>query len=228
VVARPAGGAAVTLRASGSVDVEAVTDASGVAAFGSLPVGDLTLTIIPAAGGGGGAPTAAITSATVTLPPAGLARTVALTAKVMLTGMLLPVSAAAGARVTAVDRSVTAASTVATATVDASGKYSLLVDPLRGYQLFVDPAPGVPRARSVLGVVTSSSAATTLPTQTLPAGHLVQGTVTANGTGVPSARVQAFCPVWSQRCSDPTFSLADAVTDRDGRFELRVPDPGAN
>ena len=228
VVARPALGATVTLRASGSVDVEAVTDASGVAAFGSLPVGGLQLTVIPAAVAGGGAPTAAITSATVTLPPGGLVQTVALTQKVIMTGLLLPVPDSVGARVTAVDRSLTAAGTVATATVDAFGSYSLLVDPGRGYQLFVDPAPGVPRARSVLGVFISGSGTTTLRTQILPVGHLVQGTVMANGAAVPAARVQAFCPVWSQRCSDPTFSLADAVTDRDGRFELRVPDPGAN
>jgi hypothetical protein len=57
-------------------------------------------------------------------------------------------------------------------------------------------------------------------------GHLVQGTVTADGQAIANVRVQAFCPVWSPRCIDPSFSLADSVTDRDGRFALRVPDPG--
>ncbi|HET6151094.1 MAG TPA: hypothetical protein VFH68_26395 [Polyangia bacterium] len=226
VIAQPAVGPPATQPAIGSVDVEAVTDASGLATFAPLPVGDLLLTVIPAEVAGGGAPTAAITTAMVTLAPAGSSHTVTLAQKVTMTGLLLPLPDSVGARVTAVDHSLTAAGTMATATVDAGGAFRLLVDPTRGYQLFVDPAPGAPRARAALGLVTSGSGPTTLRTQTLPVGHLVQGTVTANGAAVPLVRVQAFCPVWSARCIDPSFSLAEIVTDRDGRFELRVPDPG--
>jgi hypothetical protein len=150
---------------------------------------------------------------------------VSLARKVRLTGLLLPVADAAGARVTAVDQGVSAAGTVVTATVGGDGSYSLLVDPARPYRLFVDPLPGIPRARDVLEVITSGSQDLMLATRILPTGHLVRGTVTLENAAVRGATVQAFCAVWSARCGDASFSLADTVTDADGRYELRVPDP---
>jgi hypothetical protein len=206
-----------------------VSDASGMAVFAALPVGDLVLTVIPAEVSGGGVPDGAITSAMLTLPRAGLTTSLSLADRVTLSGTLAPAADAAGARVTAVDQSLTAAGTVAIATAGSDGTFSLLVAPTRTYQLFIDPAPGVPRARAVLGAVTAGAGGTTIPTRNLPAGRLVRGAVTSNsGQAIPGARIQAFCPVWSARCADPNFSLADVTSGADGSFELRVPEPGAN
>jgi hypothetical protein len=227
LVARADRGAPVTLRASGAIDVDAVTDASGVATFPSLPLGDLDVTVVPAVDGGasGGAVTAAITSAAVTVARGGLTRVVTLARKVALTGSLLPAADSAGARVTAIDKSITAAGAVVTATVAGDGTYALSVDPARAYELLVDPAPAAARARAVLGTFMSGTGATAVGARTLPAGRLVVGTVIGAGGTISGARVQAFCPVWSSRCLDPTFSLADAVTRADGTFELRLPEP---
>jgi len=229
IVAGPAGVAPATLRARGAVDVEVLSDASGMASFAALPVGDLVLTVIPAQVAGGGVPAAAITSIMLTLPAGGLVRSLSLVDKVRLSGTLSPAADAAGARVTAVDQGVTAAGSVATATVGSDGSFSLLVDPVRAYRMFIDPAPGVPRARAVLGVVTSGAGDSAMPARSLPAGRLVRGVVTSSGgLAIGGARIQAFCPVWSARCGDASFSLADAISGADGSFELRVPDPAAN
>jgi len=220
--------APVSLRAVGTTDVAVTTDAAGVATFSALPVGDLTLLVVPPVGADGNVPaTTALTSVPITLARGGgPAQTVTLARKVELSGVLLPASATAGAIITGVDASITAPGRVVTATVGADGSYSLLVDPGRRYQLIVDPIAGATVARAALGTVASGTGDTVLPERTLPAGHLVTGTVSSAAAGpLPGVRLQVFCPAWSQQCPNPDLALDTAVTDADGRFQLRLPEP---
>ena len=228
LIVQPSGSAAISLRASGVVDVEVVTDAAGTALFPSLPVGTYDVTIVPATAPGSAVPGAqppAITSTSVTLARPGLARTVNLIRKVTLSGTLLPVSDSAGARVTAIDRSDTAGGTVASGIVNADGSYSLLVDPVRTYQLVAEPAPGARVTRAVLGTVLTESAGTVVSPRSLPAGRPFLGQLTSRSTPVGGALLQVFCPVLSTRCLDSTFPLATAITRGDGTFDLLLPDP---
>jgi hypothetical protein len=220
LVASPAGGTSVSLPASGSTDVEVASDATGTATFPPLPIGGYDVTIIPPAA----ASPAAITSTSLTLARGGLAPSVTLARKVLLTGMLLPASDSAGALVTAVDRSVTAAGAVTSTTVAADGSYTLSVDPGRGYELLVEPAAGVLRGRTVLTIL-SSNGTTVVSPRTLPVGHLVGGRVTAAGNAVAGALIQVFCQSISSQCLDPTFSLTDAISGADGTFNLLLPEP---
>jgi hypothetical protein len=219
-----------SLRAVGSTDIQVVADANGVATFPALPVGDLTLTVVPPASvdSGSGASDVAVTSLPVTVASAGLTQMVTMARKVVLSGLVLPVADTAGALITGIDTSITAPGRVATATVGADGSYSLTVDPARAYQLIVDPAPGASVARATLGMVTSGAADTTVSTRTLPTGHAVTGTVTRTAMqSVAGARVQVFCPSWSAQCLNASFALADVVTDQNGNFQLTLAEPPA-
>ena len=221
-------GAVLALRAVGSTDIQVVTDANGVATFAALPVGDLTLTVVPPASiDPGTAPSdGAVTSVPITVASSGLAQTVTLASKVLLSGLVQPIADSAGALVTGIDTSITAPGRVVTATVGANGRYALTVDPARSYQLIVDPAPGASVARAVLGTVTSGAADTTASTRTLPLGHPVIGAVTRSANQpVANARVQVFCPAWSAQCLNASFALADVVTAADGSFQLRLAEP---
>ena len=219
LVALPAGGTSVRLPASGSTDVEVASGANGTATFPPLPLGGYDVTIIPPAA----ASPAAITGTSLTLARGGLAPRVTLATKVVLTGMFLPPSDSAGALVTAVDRSVTAAGAVTSATLAADGSYTLLVDPGRGYELLVEPAAGVLRGRTMLTIM-SAGGTTLVSARPLPIGHPVHGRVTAAGNAIAGALIQVFCRSASSQC-DPTFSLADAISRADGTFDLLLPEP---
>ncbi len=229
LVAHPAGGATVTLVATGSTDVEVVTDATGTAVFSALPLGAYVATIVPASTTG--APTAAtpaITSTTLTLAAGGLSRNVTLSTKSMLNGTLLPISDSPGTQITAVDRSVTAPGTVVSASVGADGTYQLLVDPGRSYELLAHPPAGGVRGRAVLAS-SVSDATPTIASATLPIAHAVHGTIVGgSGSGIGGVLVQVFCPSTSSKCLDATFAVADAVTRSDGTFDLALPDPLGN
>ncbi len=229
LIAHPAGGSPVTLRATGSTDVELVTDASGTAVFSALPMGSYNITIIPASvAGAPAAGTLAITSTTVTLAAGGLTRNVTLSTKSTLNGTLLPLPDSPGAQVTAIDRSVTAPGTVVSAIVAADGTYQLFVDPGRSYELLAQPRAGALVGRMVLAS-SVSDATPTIGTVTLPAVHPVHGTVTVSAGGtVGGALVQVFCPSTSTKCLDATFSLAEALTRADGSYDLALPDPPSN
>jgi len=229
LVARPAGGSAVTLDATGSTDVEAVTDATGTAVFSALPVGAYAVTIIPASiTGAASASTPAITTTTVTLAAGGLARTLTLATKSTLGGTLLPLSDSPGTQVTAIDQSATAPGTVVSATVAADGTYQLMVDPGRSYELLAQPPAGSARGRAVLASAVSD-ATPAIATATLPIAHFVEGTVSGDtGAAIGGALVQAFCPSTSPRCLDATFPLAEAITRSNGTFQLMLPDPPGN
>jgi hypothetical protein len=228
LIARPGGGSAATFQATGSSDVEVVTDASSTAAF-TLPVGNYAVTVVPASTSGApSASTPAITTATVTLAASGLARDVTLATKSTLNGMLLPVTDSPGTQVTAIDRSSTAPGTVVSATVGADGTYQLFVDPGHSYELLAQPPAGVSRGRAILSS-SVSDATPTIATATLPIGHPTSGKILGtNGTGAGGVLMQVFCPSTSTKCLDPTFPLAEAVTRADGSFVLLLPDPPGN
>jgi len=229
LVAHPAGAMAVMLQATGSTDVEVLTDATGTATFSALPVGAYVITVTPASSAGTpGASTPEITSTTGTLAAGGLSRTVTLSTKSALGGTLLPLPDSAGTQVTAIDQTATAPGAVVSATVAADGTYQLFVDPGRNYELLAQPPAGSLRGRAVL-VPSVSAAGSPIPAATLPIAHLVPGTVSAeSGATVGGALVQAFCPSTSPACLDATFPLAEAITRADGTFQLILPDPPGN
>ncbi len=223
------GAASTPLRAVGGTDIQVSTDGNGVATFPALPLGDLTLTVIPPAtmDGGGAGTSVAVTRVPVTLTAAGLSPTVITQAsKVTLSGMILPAGDSAGAVVTAIDNSINAPGRIVTATVGGDGSYRLTVDPSRGYQVIADLPAGAPVSRALLGTIPTGASDTTVPAATLPIGHLVSGTVMSTKGGVvPNARVQIFCPPWSAQCVSPDFALADVVSDGNGAFHLGLPEP---
>ncbi len=120
----------------------------------------------------------------------------------------------------------------ATATADASGAFSLPLEP-GAYQLDYDPPPGsiAPR-KTELGVAVRDS---TVPHDVnLPTGALVTGYVAgAMGEMVPSSTVRFFeprCGSQGQDCSGPNrvppWLRAKALTDASGQFRMAVPVPG--
>jgi hypothetical protein len=226
VLAQPAIGSPAMLHPTGNTDVEVVTDSTGTATFTALPIGSYTVTVIPVPTGAALSPSSlAITSTTVLLATGGSARSLILSTKSTLTGMLLPLSDSPGTRITAVDRSPATAGAVVSATVGADGIYRLFVDPGHSYEVLA--APSSTRGRAVLWASVSDNRPALDPV-TLPVGHAVQGQVTFQGTAEGGALVQAFCPVSSPRCLDATFPLAETIARADGTFELILPDPPAN
>jgi hypothetical protein len=228
VIVRPASGSAVTLQATGSTDVEVVTDTNSMAAF-ALPVGDYAVTIVPASTSvAPSASTPAITAAMVTLAASGLSRDMTLVTKSTVSGILLPVTDSPGTQVTAIDRSVTAPGTVVSAIVGAGGTYQLFVDPGHSYELLAQPPAGGARGRAILSS-SVSDATPTIATTTLPMVHPTSGKILgANGAGTGGVLMQVFCPSTSTKCLDPTFPLAEALTRADGSFVLLLPDPPGN
>jgi len=226
LIVQSAGGLPATLRATGTTDVEVVTDATGTASFTALPIGAYTVMVIPASSTAPiAASSLAITSTTVTLAAGGLTRSVMLSTKATLTGMLDP----PGTLVTAIDHSVTASGAVVSATVATDGTYQLFVDPGRSYELLAQPPANIARGRAVLAQ-SISSATPTIPSATLPVGHPLGGKVLdSQGSGVLGGTlVQAFCISTSSRCLDATFPLAETVAGANGAYTLMLPDPPAN
>ncbi len=226
---QPAGGMPILLHPTGTTDVEIVTDTTGTAVFTALSLGAYTITVIPASNGS--APTAsslAITTAPVTLAAGGLTSSVMLSMKSTLSGMLLPLSDSPGTQIIAIDRGVISSGTVVSSTVAADGRYQLLVDPGRSYELLAQPPSTSARGRAVLAL-SVSDATPALATATLPVGHAVHGTVAAAlGGSLAGTLVQAFCPMTSPRCLDGTLPLAETVARFDGTFDLILPDPPTN
>lgn len=126
------------------------------------------------------------------------------------------------------------AATSASATTDATGSYSLPMDP-GTYQLDIDPPVGsvAPRLTEV-GVTVPDEGLVTHDV-TLPAGVLVKGLVIGDGgEPVASAAVRVFQP----RCTGPSdcsgpgriapLLRGKALTDAQGQFRIVVADPAGN
>lgn len=218
-------GADVELAASGSISTEVVSDANGNARVGSLPTGSYHVVVVPSSSNAG-----AITALDVTVPAAGLTKTLSLARKVSLTGTLaapsgsVGPSSVAGASITALDKTGDVAGSVVSTTADATGAFALQVDPNRNYQLLIQPV-----ARQALGrmVVPLAVGATDLKAKliTLPPGLTFTGTVSGGSSTVGGAFLQVFCVPSATWCPDATVSVAESTTNPDGTFSFILPNP---
>jgi hypothetical protein len=221
ITASISGGAEVMLPASGTMDRDTASDAAGLAVLPKLPVGTYSVTVTPPAT----AAPAAVTTASVTVPAAGVSQTLTLWAKVPLTGTLAQLAAAAGARVTALDRGIGLRVASVVALVDGSGQFTLLVDPNRTYELVIDPPAGRGLGRTVVSPLAVGAIGADAGAIALAPGRVIAGTVTTGAVAVPDAFIRVFCEPSAASCVDPTQSLAEAVSRGDGSFDLIVPMP---
>lgn len=71
-----------------------------------------------------------------------------------------------------------------------------------------------------------------MPELALHPGVSFTGVITAEAAAVPGAVIQVFCIGKAPECVDPdnaqaggARALDEAVSDREGRFEVHLPDP---
>ncbi|HEX4404476.1 MAG TPA: hypothetical protein VH560_06595 [Polyangia bacterium] len=203
------------LSASGTAEVEGVTDAQGVAHLGRLPMGRYHITVAPPDGSAN-----AVTMADVTLPATGLTTEIALASPVSVTGTLTPIGPTTGATVTAIDQGVLAAPAPAPAPVGAGGAYSLSLAPGRTYELLVAPADGRGLGAGVFSTVTVGPSGGAHDFA-VPSGVTWSGSVTGAGRPVAGALVQVFCA--APACIDVTVAVAQGMTRADGSLSLVLP-----
>jgi hypothetical protein len=187
----------------------------------NLPIGTYSVSVTPPAM----AAPAAVTMVSVSVPAAGVSQTLTLLPKVPLTGSLDPAAAAAGARVTALDRGVGLPVAPVVASANESGQFTLLVDPNRTYELVIDPPTGRGLGRTVMNPLAVGPIGIDAGALALAPGRPIAGTVTTGAVAVPNALIQVFCEPSAASCVDPTQSLAEAISRGDGSFDLVVPMP---
>ena len=220
ITASGGGGSDLGFSAMGSNNAELTSDSKGQARFAMLPVGTYDVTVTPPTG----LALAATTGLSVTLPAAGLSRSVTLAQKVNLTGTTSP-----GASVTAIDTSPDASGTTVTAIAGSNGAFTLVVDPGRTYELILQPQPhpGQALGRRVIREASVAASGSSLGSIPLPPAVTVTGNVMNAGKPVVDAFVQVFCVATSATCVDPAISLGDVTTLPDGSFTLSLPDLAA-
>ena len=253
----------LTVQAPGSADLHVATTASvtdslqtaddGHVTFPPYPAGVYTLTIIPPAS----AAPAAVTTVPVTLMAGPVMQTIALAKKVNLTGTLVAQTGPVTGAVTAIDigNACTPAATgcptpstpvpgtsaatgaVVSGQADATGSFSLTVDPDRTYEIIVQPsgagATALGRAvRPAFRLCSTATAGCTgtndsgsMGPLTVPPGIQYRGMLEGNnGAAVGGASVEVFCALASPTC-DPSVSLAEATSLGDGTFTVLLPVP---
>jgi len=148
---------------------------------------------------------------------------------VKLRGKLLPSPGSADTRVYATPRDVDPPRPAASAIVGADGSYQLDVDPQRSYVVWADPGLGKPFARAQLASVDAGPDGAVVPDRALPKALPFSGTLMgeAAGTKIGGAVIQIFCDVAAASCLDPTITLGEGVSDRNGGFTVSLPDPGS-
>jgi hypothetical protein len=217
-----------TLTASGSVRVDATTDAGGLARFAAVPAGAYTLTVVPPNGMSQVAMPARIP---ITIPVGGLTSTVAVPGPVALSGRLLPSAGTPGMRVVARDQTDVLPVDPIAATVDASGSYSLSLPPSRVYRLEADPLGVAGFARTILGTIALGSQDLAAPDFQMGIGVALAGTLTGPSPdpqqtapmAMGGALIQVFCPSVSPTCPAPDQPVAEVATRADGTFLVFVP-----
>lgn len=209
-------GSASSMAGLATTPRRAVTDAQGRATF-RAPAGSYEVTVYPPSG----VPLGSVTeSLNVT---ANHVRPLALPARLAVGGTLGPAASLAGATVTAEAVRSYVPVAPAKAVADASGRFSLMLDPGQAYRLIVEPRPGVPFARSIVKTWRREDG-TSLGSLTVPAATAVRGTVErSDGPIVPGTLVEVFCVGGLATCPDRAFSFARAVTDTDGAFTVMLP-----
>jgi hypothetical protein len=205
------------LPATGTAHADALTDAQGLADLGLLPAGMYHAIVAPPDGMAG----AAITLADVVVSSSAATVPVALAPPTTLSGTLMP-AAAAGAKLTAIDRGLLAAVNLPTAIAAADGTYALTLAAGRTYELLVEPKPGLALARSVVAVVTATVGGPAR-VDVVPAALPWTGKVTDMGIGVAGAIVEAYCAEPAATCLDSTLAVAQATTAADGSLTLALP-----
>jgi hypothetical protein len=213
-------GASATLSAPGSMRVEAVTGADGVARLGRLPAGTYQALVAPDP-----ASPAAITSAPVVFGGGG-ATTVRLAAKIRLAGALLGEGDRSGVRITATDVGTDLEVPPLVTTSAADGSFALPLSARRRYLLLADPPGGSRFARTFVGAGPIEPSDFVLR-QRLPLRLPFHGRVVgdAQRTGFADTLVKVFCFPGAPDCPDPTIPLAETITGSDGTFDMALPDP---
>lgn len=210
-----AGAASTAQVASGSVLIDATTDAAGAVPALRVPVAPLTGVIESAAGD------FAVVALDTASPPAVLdapAPQLVTTAMLDSAGAglagavldLVPAGPLATAGAPAV-RAIARADGLIAVSLPSGGRYELR---------FTDP---VRRAGAL--VVAERPITTIAASYRLPAALQISGALRLSGTlALPGASVQLMC----ESCSglDRALPLFEAMSDADGRFTLGVPDPG--
>jgi len=212
-------GGFVTLPAVGTMRVEAVTGADGVAHLGRLASGEYAGVVAPPAAG------AAITGARLVID-SGAARTIRVQAPVSLRGALLGTGDLSSIRLTATDVGADVTAPPLAALSAADGSFVLAVSPGRRYVIVADPPPGSPFARGFVGDGQVEASSFVLR-QPVPRRLAFRGRVLADGqtAGFSDTLLKVFCLAGSPGCADATAPLAETVTGSDGSFELGLPDP---
>jgi hypothetical protein len=226
LVFTPPGGAPATHMMSGSVRLNGQAGTDGSVSFPRVPPGSYHLVVTPADTDRA----SALTAALLQVPASGVSgQPLRLSAKVKLRGTLLPTPASTGARVYATPREPDPPRPVASATVAVDGSYELDVDPQRSYVVWTDPAAGSTLARSQLAIVDAGAGDVLVPDRTVPRALSFKGTLVgeAAGSKIAGAVIQIFCDVAAASCLDPTITLGEGVSDRNGGFTLSLPDPGS-
>jgi hypothetical protein len=217
-------GSGQEVHATGSVRLEATTNAGGFASFPRAPTTRYHVTALPPLGANG----FAITEGTLDASDANPHK-LALAAAVPLTASLSPPALAAGLKVVAVDTSPSPGEPLTT-TVDTQGRFTLPASPGRMYRLYTEPAPDKRLPRLLLGLAKGGGGPLAL---TLPGTVAVLGRITNGLVAVPGAVIEVFCTGPTPDClgdqagpnADAARPVNETVTDADGRYQLYVPDP---
>jgi hypothetical protein len=213
--------------AVGAMRVEAKTATAGTVSFARLPYGRYRALIAPPAG----MADAATTVATIEIKAAATPATVTLASPVKLTGKLLPPSLSAGLKLLAIEADGPTPGEALAATVDAAGQFSLSVAPGRTYRLQIEPAQERKLPRLFLGPHAVGMADSSYGEVTLSEGVPIVGDLT-NGSPVADAVVQIFCTGEPPDCMEENSPkleaarpLAETRADKNGRFQVYLPDP---
>jgi hypothetical protein len=224
----PAGGASSTGPASGNVQVEDTTDASGTATFPALPANqDYIVLLKPSAPG----PLAATTTTAVTLLPGGTSKTVALLPQSSILGQLvgrtsLPIDYTT-VTVVAYDVSTDSPEAPRTVSVNADGSFAFGATPAHPYVLVAEPDGQSGYARTFVGPGALQTSEFTI-TQNLLLSMPWRAAVTDESLAVVgNTTLQIFCDESWPNCVNSTVPLAETTADASGAFELALPDPSS-
>jgi hypothetical protein len=117
------------------------------------------------------------------------------------------------------------------ASLDANGGYTLLLDREKNYRLRLRVGEDT-RLTLPLGMLRAEKTGSELPPRALPRTVSLQGMATNKSLGVPGALVEVYCLADLPDCIDfrapnvnGALRIAEGRTDGKGRFQIPLPDP---